>query len=100
MLLNAALPRSMWVGSYAGMTLFSAFCALPLLIRRVAVRTAAAACVAVLMVAVWLTHFPLSHVISFVVVTYTVAAAAQLWPAVATTAALWVPVLVVNMLTP
>ncbi|GAA0807033.1 sensor histidine kinase [Spirilliplanes yamanashiensis] len=100
MLLNAVMPRSMWVGGFWSMTLFSAVCALPVLIRRVAMRTAAAGCLAVLVAAVWLDHYPLSHVISFVVVTYTVAAGSLLWPAVATTAALWVPVLILNLLSP
>ncbi len=100
MLLNLAMPRSMWVGSFAGMTAFSAVCALPVLLRRIALRTAAAGCLAALVAAVLFSHYPASHAISFIVVTYTVAAAWQLWPAAATTAALWVPVLVVNILGP
>ena len=100
MVLNVVMPRSFWVGSYWGMTAFSALCALPVLLRRAAMRTAAAGCLVVLVLAVVFSHYPASHAVSFVVVTYTVAAAWQLWPAAAATVALWVPVVVVNMLAP
>jgi signal transduction histidine kinase len=100
MLLNLALPPSLRAGGIGGLTAFSALCAIPVLLRRVATRTAAAGCLAVLLAAVLLDHYPTSHVVSFVVVTYTVAAAWPRWPAAATTVALWVPVMLVNILAP
>ncbi|SCE94046.1 Signal transduction histidine kinase [Micromonospora haikouensis] len=79
---------------------WSVLCAAPVALRRTAPWPAVAAAVATLAVPVLFGHAPTTQSLTFVALTYTMAAHHRARPAVLATVALWVPVAAVNVLDP
>ncbi|MFF0819841.1 MULTISPECIES: sensor histidine kinase [Micromonospora] len=79
---------------------WSVLCAAPVALRRAAPWPAVAAAVATLAVPVLFGHAPNTQSLTFVALTYTMAAHRRARPAVLAAVALWVPVAAVNVLAP
>ncbi|WP_249713756.1 sensor histidine kinase [Rhizomonospora bruguierae] len=90
-------------GPYGGplwlVALYSVLAAAPIVLRRVALRPAALLAVAGLAIPAVVARYPLSQIVTFVMVTYSAAAALTLRRAVLAAVVLWVPALVVSVLT-
>ncbi|MFC5944279.1 sensor histidine kinase [Micromonospora harpali] len=79
---------------------WSVLCAAPVALRRTAPWPAVAAALATLAVPVLFGHAPTTQSLTFVALTYTMAAHRRARPAVLATVVLWVPVAAVNVLDP
>ncbi|KIR61672.1 MULTISPECIES: sensor histidine kinase [Micromonospora] len=79
---------------------WSVLCAAPVALRRAAPWPAVAAAVATLAVPVVFGHAPTTQSLTFMALTYTMAAHHRARPAVLATVVLWVPVAAVNVLAP
>ncbi|MEV5822114.1 sensor histidine kinase [Micromonospora haikouensis] len=79
---------------------WSVLCAAPVALRRTAPWPAVAAALVTLAVPVLFGHAPTTQSLTFVALTYTMAAHHRARPAVLATVALWVPVAAVNVLDP
>jgi signal transduction histidine kinase len=97
LLFQLLLPRQTWPANWWAVLGWSALCATPVVARRAAPRLAVALCLAVLAVVVLFRQYPMTHSLSFVVVTYTVAARFPLRRAGVTGVVLWLPVLAANL---
>ncbi|HEX5596987.1 MAG TPA: sensor histidine kinase [Micromonosporaceae bacterium] len=94
----AALPTT--PGGLAQAAGLSLLCALPVALRRIAPRTAVVAALATLALTLAVGEYSPTQALTFVVLTYSVAAACPLPPAALATAILWIPVMAVNTLGP
>ncbi len=100
LVLTLLMPRSAWPASLPVLMGLSVLCAIPIVLRRVCLPAAVAACLAVLALVLSTQVFPLTHTVAFPVVGYTAAARLALGPAAATTLLLWGPVVVANIIDP
>ncbi|MEH1100136.1 sensor histidine kinase [Micromonospora sp. CPCC 205561] len=98
--LTAVTPRDYWPGHPLATLGWSVACAAPVAWRRVAPWAALAAAVATLAVPLLLGPAPTTQGLTFMVLTYTTAAAGPPRPAVVAALALWVPVGATSALTP
>jgi signal transduction histidine kinase len=97
LVLTSLAPPEVRPDSWAQMVVWSAACAAPMALRRVAPWVAVGAMVAVLAGSVLMGLYPFTHIMSYIVVTYTVAARLSLRPAILAWLALWLPVFAVNV---
>ncbi|SCG73879.1 sensor histidine kinase [Micromonospora inositola] len=93
-------PRELRPGQLSVALGWSAVCAAPVAVRRVAPWPAVGAAVATLAVPVLLGHAPTTQGVTFVVLTYTMAAHRPLRPATLAAVLLWVPVALANTVAP
>ncbi|MBM0238903.1 sensor histidine kinase [Micromonospora sp. ATA32] len=93
-------PREFWPWRLPAALGWSVLCAAPVALRRVAPWPAVGAAVATLAVPALLGHAPTTQSLTFVVLTYTMAANRRVRPAVLAALLLWVPVALVNTLAP
>ncbi|MFC4147728.1 sensor histidine kinase [Micromonospora mangrovi] len=93
-------PREFWPARLPAALGWSALGAAPVALRRVAPWPAVGAAVATLAVPALLGHAPTTQSLTFVVLTYTMAAHRSARPAVLATVLLWVPVAVTNAVAP
>ncbi|HEX5540980.1 MAG TPA: sensor histidine kinase [Micromonospora sp.] len=97
---TALLPRELWPDDIARAVSLSVLSALPVTLRRIAPRAAVAAALLTLAAALAASHYPLAQALMFMVLTYSVAAAWPMRPAVLAAAILWIPVMAANTLIP
>ncbi|MFG3702142.1 sensor histidine kinase [Micromonospora sp. NPDC047620] len=93
-------PREYWPPHLLAALAWSPVCAAPVALRRVAPWPAVAAAVATLALPVLLDLTPAAQGLTFLVLTYTVAATRPLRTAVAAALALWLPAAVANTIAP
>ncbi|WP_446220332.1 histidine kinase [Micromonospora sp. IBHARD004] len=93
-------PRELRPGQLSAALGWSVLCAAPVAVRRVAPWPAVGAAVATLAVPVLLGHAPTTQGVTFVVLTYTMAAHRRLRPATLAAVLLWVPVVLANTIAP
>ncbi|WP_319459660.1 histidine kinase dimerization/phosphoacceptor domain-containing protein [Micromonospora sp. RTP1Z1] len=93
-------PRELRPGQLSAALAWSALCAAPVAVRRVAPWPAVGAAVATLGVPVLLGHAPTTQGVTFVVLTYTMAAHRPLRPATLAALLLWAPVALANAIAP
>lgn len=98
MVLTALLPSAMRPEDPLRAAVLSALNAAPVAVRRRAPWAAVGVALTALAVTAAVREFPLTQGLTFMVLTYSVAASRPLRPAVVATAVLWVPVMVVNSL--
>ncbi|SCL35987.1 Signal transduction histidine kinase [Micromonospora nigra] len=95
-----ATPREFWPGPLRAALGWSVLCAAPVVLRRVAPWPAVAAAVATLAVPATIDLAPAAQSLTFVVLTYTMAAYRPARPATAAAVLLWLPVAAANTLVP
>ncbi|WP_230416315.1 sensor histidine kinase [Micromonospora tarapacensis] len=93
-------PREFWPRPLPAALGWSVLCAAPVVLRRVATWPAVPAALATLLLPVTLEVAPTTQSLTFVVLTYTMAAYRPVRPALVAAAVLWLPVAVVNSLVP
>jgi signal transduction histidine kinase len=98
--LTLLAPPELRPGSILPAFAWSAVCAAPLALRRVALPVAVGAALATLAVPPALDLAPATQSITFLALTYTVAASRPMHTAAITACVLWLPVAAVNVLTP
>jgi signal transduction histidine kinase len=96
LLLTAVLPADLRQTALAAAVGCSALCTLPIVIRRAAPWPSVAACLIVLTAVALARIYPLSHLVSIMVVSYTTAARFPVRPATVAGLLLWLPVAAVN----
>jgi signal transduction histidine kinase len=96
LLLTAILRPDLRQTGLAAAVGWSALCALPIVIRRAAPWPSVAACLIVLTAIAVARVCPMSHLVSFIVVSYSTAARFAVRPAVIAGLLLWLPVIAVN----
>jgi signal transduction histidine kinase len=98
--LTLLLPPELWPDRVLPALAWSAICAAPLALRRVALPVAVGAALATLAVPALLDLSPLAQSITFIGLTYSAAAHRPMRIAALTACVLWLPVLAVNILAP
>jgi signal transduction histidine kinase len=98
--LTLLLPPQLWPDPILPALGWSVVCAAPLVLRRIAAPVAVAAAVATLAVPALVDLAPLTQAITFIALTYTVAADRSIRAAALTAGVLWLPVMAVNVLAP
>ncbi|WDZ82587.1 sensor histidine kinase [Micromonospora cathayae] len=93
-------PREFWPRQLPVAIGWSVLCAAPVAVRRVVPWVAVGAAVATLILPAVLGYAPTTQSLTFVVLTYTMAANRSLRPAIVATVVLWVPVMVLNVVAP
>ncbi|MGC5020094.1 histidine kinase [Micromonospora sp. DT47] len=93
-------PREFWPEPLPAALAWSVLGAAPVALRRVAPWPAVGAAVATLAVPALLGHAPTTQGLTFVVLTYTMAARRSARPAVLAAVLLWVPVVLANLIAP
>ncbi|WP_406044435.1 sensor histidine kinase [Micromonospora sp. NBC_00898] len=93
-------PRELRPGQLPAALGWSVLCAAPVALRRIAPWPAVGAAMATLAVPVLLGHAPTTQGVTFVVLTYTMAAHRPLRPATLAAVLLWVPVALANTIAP
>jgi signal transduction histidine kinase len=93
-------PPELWPDRILPALAWSAVCAAPLALRRVALPMAVGGALATLAVPALLDLAPLTQSITFIGLTYSAAASRPIRTAAVTTCVLWLPVAVVNILAP
>ncbi|SCG50740.1 sensor histidine kinase [Micromonospora halophytica] len=93
-------PREFWPSRLPLGLAWSVLCATPVALRRVAPWPAVGLAVATLAIPAFLDQAPASQSLTFVVLTYTMAAHRPARPAAVAAVLLWVPVVVANVLAP
>ncbi|MCZ7422813.1 MULTISPECIES: sensor histidine kinase [unclassified Micromonospora] len=93
-------PREFWPRPFPTALGWSVLCAAPVVLRRVAPWPALLAALATLLLPVVIEVAPTTQSLTFVVLTYTMAAYRPVRPALVAAVGLWLPVAVVNALVP
>ncbi|GAB3839322.1 sensor histidine kinase [Micromonospora andamanensis] len=93
-------PREFWPRPLPAALGWSVLCAAPVVLRRVAPWPALLAALATLLLPVLMSVAPTTQSLTFVVLTYTMAAYRPVRPAVVAAVGLWLPVAVANTLVP
>ncbi|WBB81114.1 sensor histidine kinase [Micromonospora sp. WMMD882] len=99
-LFTLVTPREFWPRQLPVAIGWSVLCVAPVAVRRVVPWWAVGAALATLALPAVLNYAPTTQSLTFVALTYTMAAARPLRPAIVATVVLWTPVLVLNLVAP